>query len=108
MITDNDIMCWHALRTAPKSEHKLMQRLNAVGYTTFCPMRTGFVKWKGKTKEVITPLFSGCVFVAGDVVEITSLVSDQKAALIIDQEGRSLSIKAGKAELSAEFIRFFR
>ena len=28
------MMCWHALYTAPKSEHKLMQRLNAAGYTT--------------------------------------------------------------------------
>lgn len=34
MMTDNDMMCWHALYTAPKSEHKLMQRLNAAGYTT--------------------------------------------------------------------------
>lgn len=32
MMTDNDMMCWHALYTAPKSEHKLMQRLNAAGY----------------------------------------------------------------------------
>lgn len=107
MITDN-AMCWHALHTTPKSEHKLMQRLNAAGYITFCPMKTELVKWKGKTKEVITPLFSGCLFVAGDVMEITSLVSGRKAVLIVDQEGRSLSIKAGKAELSAKFIRLFR
>ena len=47
MMTDNDMMCWHALYTAPKSEHKLMQRLNAAGYTTYCPMQAVFVKWKG-------------------------------------------------------------
>lgn len=44
MMTDNDMMCWHALYTAPKSEHKLMQRLNAAGYTTYCPMQAVFVK----------------------------------------------------------------
>lgn len=49
MMTDNDMMCWHALYTAPKSEHKLMQRLNAAGYTTYCPMQAVFVKWKGHT-----------------------------------------------------------
>ena len=43
MMTDNDMMCWHALYTAPKSEHKLMQRLNAAGYTTYCPMQAVFV-----------------------------------------------------------------
>ena len=60
-MTDNDMMCWHALYTAPKSEHKLMQRLNAAGYTTYCPMQAVFVKWKGHTRKVITPLFSGCL-----------------------------------------------
>lgn len=53
MMTDNDMMCWHALYTAPKSEHKLMQRLNAAGYTTYCPMQAVFVKWKGHTRKVI-------------------------------------------------------
>lgn len=57
MMTDNDMMCWYALYTAPKSEHKLMQRLNAAGYTTYCPMQAVFVKWKGHTRKVITPLF---------------------------------------------------
>ena len=59
MMTDNEMMCWHALYTAPKSEHKLMQCLNAAGYTTYCPMQAVFVKWKGRTRKVIAPLFSG-------------------------------------------------
>lgn len=100
--------CWHALHTAPKSEHKLMQRLNAAGYTTFCPMQAMFVKWRGQTKEVIVPLFSGCLFVAGNTSEIASLVSSQKAALLVDGEGKSLSIKADKAELSAKFARLLK
>ena len=105
IITNNNRVCWHALHTAPKSEHKLMQRLNAAGYTTFCPMQAMFVKWKGQAKEVIVPLFSGCLFVAGDASEITSLVSSQKAALLVDREGKSLSIEADKTELSAKFAR---
>ena len=88
MMTDNDMMCWHALYTAPKSEHKLMQRLNAAGYTTYCPMQAVFVKWKGHTRKVITPLFS--------------------AAILLDKEGKSLSIEAGKAELPAKFAQLLR
>ena len=73
MMTDNDMMCWHALYTAPKSEHKLMQRLNAAGYTTYCPMQAVFVKWKGAYPEGDYSSFSGCLFVAGNVSEVTSL-----------------------------------
>ena len=108
MMTDNDMMCWHALYTAPKSEHKLMQRLNAAGYTTYCPMQAVFVKWKGHTRKVITPLFSGCLFVAGNVAAVASLASSQKAAILLDKEGKSLSIEAGKAELPAKFAQLLR
>ena len=108
MMTDNDMMCWHALYTAPKSEHKLMQRLNAAGYTTYCPMQAVFVKWKGHTRKVITPLFSGSLFVAGNVAEVASLASSQKAAILVDNEGKSLSIEAGKAELPAKFAQLLK
>ena len=27
MMTDNDMMCWHALYTAPKSEHKTLSKI---------------------------------------------------------------------------------
>lgn len=102
------MMCWYALHTAPKSEHKLMQHLNAAGYDTYCPMQAVFVKWNGKTKKVIVPLFSGCLFVAGDVAEVTSLVSSQKASLLLDNEGKGLSIEAEKAELPAKFLQLLK
>ena len=108
MMTDNDMMCWHALYTAPKSEHKLMQRLNAAGYTTYCPMQAVFVKWKGHIRKVITPLFSGCLFVAGNVSEVTLLASLQKAAILVNNEGKSLSIEACKAELPAKFAQLLK
>ena len=62
MMTDNDMMCWHALYTAPKSEHKLMQRLNAAGYTTYCPMQAVFVKWKGHTRKFCFTRFNRQTF----------------------------------------------
>ena len=64
-MTDNDMMCWHALYTAPKSEHKLMQRLNAAYYI----LPDAGCVCKMETRKVITPLFSGCLFVAGNVAE---------------------------------------
>ncbi|ADV44741.1 NGN domain-containing protein [Bacteroides helcogenes P 36-108] len=108
MIMDNNMMCWHALYTPPKSEHKLMQYLNAAGYATYCPMQVVFVKWNGKKKEIVTPLFSGCLFVAGDTEKVMPLVASQKATFIVDKKGNSLSIEADKAELPAIFIRLLK
>lgn len=36
MIANNDMNRWCALYTAPRSERKLMQRLNEAGYAAFC------------------------------------------------------------------------
>lgn len=108
MITNDTMTCWYALHTAHKLEHKLMQCLNAAGYTTFCPMQAVFVSWDGQTKEVIVPLFSGCLFVAGDITKITSLISSQDAAIIVDREGKNLTIEADKTELLTKFIQLLK
>ena len=47
MIANNDMNRWCALYTAPRSERKLMQRLNEAGYAAFCPMQIVFRKWNG-------------------------------------------------------------
>ena len=46
MIANNDMNRWCALYTAPRSERKLMQRLNEAGYAAFCPMQIVFRKWR--------------------------------------------------------------
>lgn len=100
----NSMSRWCALHTAPKSEHKLMQRLNAAGYTAFCPMQIVFRKWNGQTKEVFAPLFPGCVFVE-ESAGAASFAALQNAAFITDAEGRNLSVCADKTELSAKFAQ---
>lgn len=67
-----------------------------------------FVKWNGRTKEVIVPLFSGCLFVTGDVAKMDAFISSQKAAFLVDKEGKSLSIEADKTELLAKFAQLLR
>lgn len=108
MMTNNTMSRWCALHTAPKSERKLMQRLNAAGYTAFCPMQIVFKKWNGRTKEVFVPLFSGCLFVEEKSVDIASFIASQDAALFVDNDGKSLSICADKSELSAKFAQLLK
>lgn len=61
MMTNNNMSRWCALHTAPKSERKLMQRLNAAGYTAFCPMQIYSRSGKDKPKKCLR-LFSPVVF----------------------------------------------
>lgn len=50
MIANNDMNRWCALYTAPRSERKLMQRLNEAGYAAFCPMQNRIqeMEWQDK------------------------------------------------------------
>lgn len=107
MMTKDNMNRWCAVRTGYKSERKLMQRLNAAGYTAFCPMQTVHVKWNGCTKEVVMPLLAGCLFVE-DTADAASFVVSQNAALLVDKEGKNLSICADKAELPAKFVQLLK
>ena len=107
MMANNDMSRWCVLYTAPKSERKLVQRLHAAGYMAFCPMQIVFKKWKGQNKEVFAPLFPGCVFVE-ETTGVASFVASQHAVLLVDAEGKYLSVCAGKAELSAKFVHLLK
>lgn len=107
MMTDNNMSCWYALHTMPKSECKLMQCLNAAGYTAFCPTQIVFKKWNGQTKEVFVPLFPGCVFVE-ETVDVASIIASQHAAFIVNNDGKSLSICADRAELPSKFAQLLK
>lgn len=103
MIANNDMNRWCALYTAPRSERKLMQRLNEAGYAAFCPMQIVFRKWNGKTKEVFTPLFPGFLFVE-ETADVASFVASQNVALLVDAEGKRLSVCAEKADMQSVYL----
>ena len=105
MIANNDMNRWCALYTAPRSERKLMQRLNEAGYAAFCPMQIVFRKWNGKTKEVFTPLFPGFLFVE-ETADVASFVASQNVALLVDAEGSVCLFVLKRQSLAAEFSTF--
>ncbi len=108
MIVDENTRCWYVLYTAPRLERKLMQHLNTAGYKTYCPMQTIYVSCKGKTKEVIVPFFSGCVFLEGNVQEAVAVVASQKAAFLIDTDGKEISVVTDKANLPGKFAQLLK
>lgn len=108
MMMDENARCWYVLYTTQRLERKLMQHLNAAGCETFCPMQAIYVNWNGKTKDIIVPLFSGCIFVEGDLKDMASIVAVQKAAFLVDAEGKELAIVSDKANLPGKFAQLLK
>lgn len=108
MMMDENSRSWYVLYTAPRLERKLMQHLTVAGYKTYCPMQTIYVNWNGKTKEIIVPFFSGCVFVEGDLKDMTFVVASQKAAFLVNADGKELTIVSDKANLPGKFAQLLK
>ena len=108
MMMDENARCWYVLYTAPRLERKLMRYLNVAGYKTYCPMQTIYENWNGKTKEIIVPFFSGCVFVEGNLEGMVSAVASQKAAFLVGADGKELSIVSDKVNLPGRFAQLFK
>ena len=71
-------------------------------------MQTIYVNWNGKTKEIIAPFFSGCVFVEGDLKDMTPVVASQKAAFLVNADGKELTIVSDKANLPGKFAQLLK
>ncbi|RHI12896.1 hypothetical protein DW182_02010 [Bacteroides sp. AM16-24] len=108
MMMDENARCWYILYTAPRLERKLMQLLTVAGFKTYCPMQTIYINWNGKMKEFVVPFFSGCVFVEGDLKDIAPVVASQKAAFLVDTDGKELSIVSNKANLLSKFAQLLK
>ena len=53
------------------------------------------------------PLFPGFLFVE-ETADVASFVASQNVALLVDAEGKRLSVCAEKAELAAEFAHLLK
>ena len=53
-------------------------------------------------------LFSPVVFVEGDLKEMASVVASQKAAFLVNADGKELSIVSDKANLPGKFAQLLK
>ena len=56
-------MPWFVLYTQPRSEKKVVDRLEKLGLTVYCPMTLQVRQWSDRKKKVEVPLFNSYVFV---------------------------------------------
>ena len=54
---------WYVLKTKPKSEKKVAERLKAMGLQVYCPTRIEVRQWSDRKKKVEVPVLPSTVFV---------------------------------------------
>jgi transcription antitermination factor NusG len=54
---------WFALYTKPRHEFKAETQLNSVSVENYLPTFTAIKQWSDRKKKVISPLFSGYIFI---------------------------------------------
>jgi transcription antitermination factor NusG len=56
-------MPWFAIYTKPRTEKKVVERLEKLGIDVYCPMVKQVKQWSDRKKKVETPLIASYVFV---------------------------------------------
>ena len=63
MSDKNSNINWYVIYSKPRAEKKLEERLQELGFETFCPTRTVMRQWSDRRKKVEQVLFTSYVFI---------------------------------------------
>lgn len=107
---------WRAFYCKPRHEKKAKERLEAAGFTLFCPLIKTKVRWSDRWKRVAKPALPGYLFAKVDEPQRHALLQDdsilncvfwnRKPAVISDLEIDTMRLLLDHAEdLTIEPIR---
>ena len=89
---------WYALRTKPRAEKKVLERLTASGYTAYLPLVTTLKVWSDRKKKVQTPLISSYVFVKTTPKSLFKTLTLQGTAGVLRLSGKPAVIREEEIE----------
>ena len=69
---------WYVLKTKPKSEKKIAERLKKMGLQVYCPTRIEVRQWSDRKKKVEVPVLPSTVFIK---------LEDKDRAVVFDVPG---------------------
>jgi len=58
-----DVKLWYILYTKPQQELKVAERLETIGFESYCPYKEEMRQWSDRKKKVNVPLLKSYVFV---------------------------------------------
>lgn len=62
-MSETQITYWYVVTTIPRWEKKVFQRLQELGYESYCPLNRVVRQWSDRKKTLWEPLFKNYVFV---------------------------------------------
>jgi len=89
---------WVAVQVRPRQEFVASRVLRGKGYEEFVPSYSSKRKWSDRTKEIITPLFSGDVFCKLDKKVPYPVISTPGVIRIVGPGGRIAPIADSEIE----------
>lgn len=87
----SETLHWYALRTHPRREHSVAERLAELGHTYYLPVRIEKRQWSDRIKTVEAPLIPAMVFVQLTVDQSNALLTDPhlKISYLFDHANRA-------------------
>ena len=92
------IKVWHVLYTKPRSEKKVIERLNDRGHTVFCPFIKTVRQWSDRKKKVLLPMFPSYIFAYTDEKERQLLLQDPGVLNFVFWLGRPAVVREEEME----------
>jgi len=84
---------WVVVKTNPRAELKVNQRLLDLGYTTFYPMQTVLKVWSDRKKKVKQALIPSTLFVQTEAENINDIYPTQGVSSILKFLGKPAVVK---------------
>ncbi len=88
----NEVPKWYALKTGPRKEKKLNERLQASGLNTYLPLKKELRQWSDRKKWVEEPMFNGYIFVKTVSSDFVKALEHDGAIHFVRFSGRYSSI----------------
>lgn len=89
---------WYALRTNPRAEKKVAERLTQAGFHVYLPLVTTLKIWSDRKKKVQTPLIPSFVFVKTTPTELFNTLSIPGTASVLRYLGKPAIVRNEEIE----------
>ena len=101
----NEAIPWHVAYTAPRAEKKVHEKLEQMGFESYCPLSRTKRKWSDRMKWVYEPVFRSYVFVRISRIDMPRARTISGLLTFLFQEGLPCVVRDAEIETIRLFLR---
>lgn len=106
-MPENEIYNWYLFHIAYQNEKKVKNILDIAGIEYYIPFHTVEYSWKGKQKNIDTPVFAGIGFARVDDFDLEMLKMMREISLFIQAENKFITFSDDKIQIIQESPALF-